>query len=65
MSLHVSNPVKIFPSLSPLRSRSDLSSEINRFEIGLSNKTKKSKESDICKFLKSFAVAAPGRSLLL
>lgn len=29
---------------------SDLSSEINRFEISLSNKTKKSKESDICKY---------------
>uniref|UniRef100_A0A3B4AMR5 Ras GTPase-activating protein 1 n=1 Tax=Periophthalmus magnuspinnatus TaxID=409849 RepID=A0A3B4AMR5_9GOBI len=27
----------------------DLSNEINRFEISLSNKTKKSKESDICK----------------
>lgn len=30
---------------------SDLSSEINRFEISLSNKTKKSKESDICESL--------------
>lgn len=30
---------------------SDLSSEINRFEISLSNKTKKSKESDICKYI--------------
>uniref|UniRef100_A0A8C2BB20 RAS p21 protein activator (GTPase activating protein) 1b n=1 Tax=Cyprinus carpio TaxID=7962 RepID=A0A8C2BB20_CYPCA len=29
----------------------DLSSEINRFEISLSNKTKKSKENDICMFL--------------
>jgi len=33
---------------------SDLSSEINRFEISLSNKTKKSKESDICKDLLLF-----------
>lgn len=29
---------------------SDLSSDINRFEITLSNKTKKSKESDICEY---------------
>ncbi|KAG9353577.1 hypothetical protein JZ751_011696 [Albula glossodonta] len=29
----------------------DLSSEINRFEISLSNKTKKSKESDICQMI--------------
>lgn len=29
---------------------SDLSSDINRFEISLSNKTKKSKDPDICKY---------------
>lgn len=34
---------------------SDLSGEINRFEISLSNKTKKSKESDICKNAFSFS----------
>lgn len=34
---------------------SDLSSEINRFEISLSNKTKKSKESDICKYCVFFS----------
>jgi len=31
-------------------SPSDLSSDINRFEISLSNKTKKSKDPDICKY---------------
>ncbi|NXE38304.1 RASA1 protein, partial [Ptilorrhoa leucosticta] len=32
----------------------DLSSDINRFEISLSNKTKKSKDPDICKYFSVF-----------
>lgn len=44
---------------------SDLSSEINRFEISLSNKTKKSKESDICKYMYKLnnKYSLPNRSL--
>lgn len=37
---------------------SDLSSDINRFEITLSNKTKKSKDPDICKYYKSSSISS-------
>lgn len=33
---------------------SDLPPDINRFEITLSNKTKKSKDPDICKLIQKF-----------
>lgn len=46
-------PGRFVNSFSPC-SFSDLPPDINRFEITLSNKTKKSKDPDICKLIQKF-----------